>query len=73
MQVPRAETLEGRAETLRSAQSLPRTVAVAVVLVQAPQLLALEALVVASVLKGLQPARLRLTVRGEEAAVRQLA
>jgi len=61
--------LAGRAETLHSGLLPQHMAAGAVVLVQAPQLLALEALVAASVLKGLQPARLRLMVRGEEATV----
>ena len=69
MRVSISETLEGREVTPRSEQLPQPMAAVVVVVVQAPQLLALEALVAASVLKGLQPARSRLTVRGEEATV----
>ena len=55
MREPRPETMEDRVETLRSVQSLPRTAAGAVVLVQAPQLLALEGAEVASGQKGRRP------------------
>lgn len=59
MQVPRAETLEGRAETLRSAQSLPRTEAVAVAPVQALLRLVPEGAVAVSVLREQAPVLLR--------------
>ena len=55
MRVPRAETLEGREVTLRSAQSLPRTAAGAVVLAQALAAPAQAVLVAASGQKELRP------------------
>lgn len=55
MREPSTETLAGRAETLRSAQSLPRTEAVAVAVAQVLQQRALAVAEAVSVLREQAP------------------
>ena len=69
MQVPRAETLEGREVTLRSGQSPQRMAAAGVVMEQAPQRIALAARVVVNVQRVQAPVLRERTARAEGVVV----